>query len=106
MVFARDPLARWLVLGALLVAGAGLIALFIGVVGPLLALAAAMALVAARADPGRHALGLCGAGGVAFSLPFASLPIDIGFKPTFLDVALGALIFVWVFKLVIGQERG
>jgi O-antigen ligase len=43
--------------------------------------------------------------GVVFVIPFASLPFSIGFKPTFLDVALGALIFVWIFKLAIGQER-
>ena len=40
-----------------------------------------------------------------FLLPFASLPFSIGFKPTFLDVALGALFFVWLLKLVIGQQR-
>ena len=43
--------------------------------------------------------------GVLYGLPFASLPFSIGFKPTFLDVAMGALFFVWLFKLVIGQER-
>ncbi len=37
-------------------------------------------------------------------MPFASLPFSIGFKPTFLDLALGALFFVWLFKLVIGQQ--
>ncbi|MGL4650734.1 MAG: O-antigen ligase family protein, partial [Caldilineaceae bacterium] len=43
--------------------------------------------------------------GVAFVLPFATLPVDIGFKPSFLDAALGALYFVWLFKLVVGRER-
>ncbi|MDQ3249620.1 MAG: O-antigen ligase family protein, partial [Chloroflexota bacterium] len=43
--------------------------------------------------------------GVVFLIPFASLPFSIGFKPTFLDAALGALFFVWFFKLIIGQER-
>ncbi|RME65823.1 MAG: polymerase, partial [Caldilineae bacterium] len=42
---------------------------------------------------------------VAFGLPFASLPFSVGFKPTFLDVALGALFFVWLLKLVTGRER-
>ena len=101
----RDPLARWLVLGALLVAGAGLIALFIGVIGPLPALVVAAALIAAvliLADTHWGFVALCA---VVFLLPFASLPFSIGFKPTFLDLALGALFFVWLFKLVIGQER-
>ena len=39
------------------------------------------------------------------SFPLPACPSSIGFKPTFLDVALAALVFVWVFKLVIGQER-
>lgn len=46
-------------------------------------------------------MALCG---VVFVLPFASLPFSIGFKPTFLDLALGAL-FVWFLKLVIGRQR-
>ena len=40
--------------------------------------------------------------GVVFVLPFASLPFRLGFKPTFLDAALGALVFVWALKLVAG----
>ena len=43
--------------------------------------------------------------GVICLLPFASLPFSIGFKPTFLDAALGAIFFVWIFKLVIGQQE-
>ena len=89
----------------LLVAGALLIALFIGVAGPLLALVAAAALIAAvliLADTHWGFVALCG---VVFLLPFASLPFSVGFKPTFLDLALGALFFVWFFKLVIGQQR-
>ena len=46
-----------------------------------------------------------GLAGVAFVLPFASLPFSIGFKPTFLDLALGALLFVWVAKIAIGREQ-
>ena len=90
---------------ALLAAGALLIALFVGVVGPLLALAAAVALIAGFLILADTHWGFVALAGVAFVLPFASLPVEIGFKPTFLDAALGALIFVWIFKLVVGQER-
>jgi hypothetical protein len=103
--FSSNQLVRGLALGGLLAAGALLIALFVGVAGPLLALAAAAALIAGvliLADTHWGFVALCG---VVFLLPFASLPFSIGFKPTFLDLALGALFFVWFFKLVIGQQR-
>jgi len=69
------------------------------------ALAAAAALIAGvliLADTHWGFVALCG---VVFVLPFASLPFSVGFKPTFLDLALAALFFVWFFKLVIGQQR-
>ena len=43
--------------------------------------------------------------GVIALLPFASLPYSIGFKPTFLDLALGALFFVWVVPYLLGEEQ-
>ena len=38
-------------------------------------------------------------------LPFATLPIDIGVTPTFLDVALGAVFAIWALGLVTGRQR-
>jgi O-antigen ligase len=105
ILFSPNQLVRGLALGSLLAAGALGIALFVGVFGPLPALVAAAALIAGvliLADTHWGFVALCG---VAFLLPFATLPFSIGFKPTFLDLALGALFFVWFFKLVIGQQR-
>jgi hypothetical protein len=36
-------------------------------------------------------------------LPFGALPVSIGFKPTFLDLIIGALLLVWVFRRVTGR---
>lgn len=105
VLFSSNQAVRWLALGGLLAAGVLLIALFVGVAGPLAALAAAAALIAGvliLADTHWGFVALCG---VVFVLPFASLPFSIGFKPTFLDLALGALFFVWFLKLVIGRQR-
>jgi hypothetical protein len=88
-----------------LVVGALGIALFIGIFGPLIALALAAALIASSLILADTHWGFVALAAVVFGLPFASLPFAIGFKPTFLDLALGALFFVWLFKLVIGQER-
>lgn len=42
---------------------------------------------------------------VAILLPFGALPIDIGFKPTFLDGAIGMAFFVWFMRLAAGRVR-
>lgn len=93
------------VIGALLVVGAGLIALLIGVAGPLIALVLAVAIVGGTLMLLDTHWGFVALVGVVFGLPFATLPINIGFKPSLLNVALGAIFFVWVMKLVSGRER-
>lgn len=36
-------------------------------------------------------------------LPFGALPVNVGFKPTFLDLIVGALFFVWLMQRVTGK---
>lgn len=43
--------------------------------------------------------------GVVCLLPFASFPFDIGFRPTFLDAALGALFAIWLLQFFSGKQR-
>jgi len=43
--------------------------------------------------------------GVICLLPFASFPFDLGFTPTFLDAALGALFVVWLLQLAGGAQE-
>jgi hypothetical protein len=105
LAFSPNLRVRQLFYGAVLGVGALVIALFVGVAGPIIALAAALALVGGALILADTHWGFVALVGVAFGLPFASLPFSIGFKPTFLDVALLALVFVWVLKLAIGQER-
>lgn len=38
-------------------------------------------------------------------LPFAALPIGIGFNPTLLDFALGALYLIWAFRLATREQE-
>ena len=105
LAFSPNVHVRRLFYGAVLGGGALIIALFVGIAGPIVALAAAVALVGGAMILADTHWGFVALVGVTFVLPFASLPFSIGFKPTFLDVALMALVFVWVFKLAIGQER-
>lgn len=99
------PLLRHSAIGLLLMAAVLSIALLVGIAGPLVALALAVAIIGGTLILMDTLWGLVALVGVAFILPFASLPFHIGLKPTFLDIALGALFFVWALKLVTGQER-
>ena len=44
--------------------------------------------------------------GLVTLLPFGSLPFSIGFTPTFLDLAMGWLFFLWLMPLVLGEGKG
>lgn len=104
-LFSPNPLGRRLVLAGLLASGLIVITLFIGVAGPVLALAVAAAIIGGGLILNDTHWGFVALCGVVFLIPFASLPFSIGFKPTFLDLALGALFFVWLFKLIIGRQE-
>ena len=73
--------------------------------GPLAALALLLAGIAAAIVLQNMEIGFWGVIAVICLLPFATLPIDIGVTPTFLDVALGAVMGVWVLRLATGRQR-
>jgi hypothetical protein len=73
--------------------------------GPLAALALLIAGVAALIVLRDIEIGFWGVIGVVCLLPFATLPVDIGLTPTFLDVALGAVVGIWALRLVTGRQR-
>ena len=85
-------------LGVALVGG-GLIVF----VHPALAVALPLALAVGLLMLRTPQWGLYGTIAVAVLLPFAALPIKIGFKPTFLDVTLAATFFVWFMTLLAGR---
>ncbi|MBN1953589.1 MAG: O-antigen ligase family protein [Anaerolineae bacterium] len=43
--------------------------------------------------------------GIACLFPFASFPFSIGFTPTFLDAALGALFLAWLLRIMSGRQQ-
>lgn len=43
--------------------------------------------------------------GIVTLLPFASLPFSIGFTPTFLDLAMLGLFFVWIAPMALGRKE-
>jgi len=99
-------LAQSPVVVGLLVGGT---AVFAGLVlaygGPLAALALLLAGTAAYVVLRDIEIGFWGVIAVVCLLPFATLPFDIGVTPTFLDVALGSVVGIWVLSIVTGQKR-
>lgn len=97
----RSPLALGLLCGLAAVIGG----ILLGFGGPLIAVAALIVGLAALAVLRDIEVGFWGVIAVVCLLPFATLPVDIGLTPTFLDVALGTVVAIWVLRIVTGQQR-
>lgn len=99
---------RWFSLAALmlLVIGAGiLIGAYVAALGPLLAVALGLVLAAGVLMLRSTQWGFFAVVTVSCLLPFGALPIDIGFRPTFLDVTLIVLLFVWISGFITGRQE-
>jgi polysaccharide biosynthesis protein PslJ len=97
----RSALGLGLLAGATAVAGGVVLAWG----GPLAALAVVLALGAVFIVLRDIEMGFWAVIAVIFLLPFAAVPVEIGLKPTFLDLALVAVAGVWLLGLVTRQQR-
>lgn len=73
--------------------------------GPIAAAAVFLAMVAVFIVLREIEVGFWGVILVVALIPFATLPIDIGLTPTFLDLAIAAVVAVWLLGLVTGQQK-
>lgn len=90
----------------LLIGGAAVVGgLVLGFGGPLAAAAVALAGTATLIVLRDIEVGFWAVIGVVALLPFATLPVDIGLTPTFLDLALASVLVVWAVTLATGQQR-
>ena len=104
ILFGGNRRIAWVAL-ALICVGAGIIAgTYVAVLTPLISLAVAAALAVGLLMLRSTQWGFFAVISVACLLPFAALPFDIGFTPTFLDVALLVLFFVWVMSFLSPQR--
>jgi O-antigen ligase len=87
---------------ALAIAGAASIAF----VHPLVPFAAIVGIIAAAIVMSNIDFGLYAVITVAVLLPFGALPINLGFNPTFLDLALVAVIAMWFARVTTRQGAG
>ncbi len=91
---------------AVLLLAAGLaIGAYVAVLSPLWAAAGALALVGGLLMLRSTRWGLIAVIGVICLLPYAALPFKIGFTPTFLDLVLLLLYFVWIARIASGRTE-
>ena len=73
--------------------------------GPVAAAAVMLAIAASLIVLRDIEIGFWAVIAVVALLPFATLPFDIGLTPTFLDMALGAVLVVWIIAIATGRQR-
>lgn len=92
------------VLFVIIVAGVLVGAMF-GSLGPIISIGLIGAVVVGMLMLRSTQMGLVVLIALVCLLPYGALPIRVGFRPTFLDIALAALFAVWVIRLITGQQR-
>jgi hypothetical protein len=88
---------------ALCLAAGLLVGAYVAILSPLLAVAGILAIVGGLLMLRDTQWGLVALIGLICLLPFGALPFSIGFTPTFLDLALLAVYFVWVARIATGR---
>lgn len=88
---------------ALCVAAGLLAGAYIAILSPLYAVAGVLAVVAGLLMLRDIWWGLAALIALITLLPFGALPFKIGFTPTFLDVVLVAIYFVWIARIARGK---
>lgn len=91
--------------GALLVAGGLAAALLVAALGPIYAIVGFGAAVGGLLILRDVRWGMAAFCAVIGVLPFAALPFKLGFTPTFLDLALLALYFVWIMQIATRRQE-
>ena len=85
-------------------AAGGLAGVMLGFLGPLMAAAIIVAAIGALIALQDVQWGFYAVVAVSALLPFGALPFRLGFTPTFLDVALVLLFFVWFMRLITRRQ--
>lgn len=112
---ALDKLRRWITaddprvaLGGVIfvaVAAGVIVGALFGGFGPIISIGLLAALTVGVLMLRSTQMGLFVLVGLICLLPYGALPFTIGFRPTFLDLALGALFVVWAMRLITGHQR-
>ncbi len=77
---------------------------YVAILSPILAIIGVIAIVGGLLMLRDTQWGLVAIIGLICLLPFGALPFKIGFTPTFLDLALIAVYFVWIVRIATGKS--
>lgn len=105
ILFSPDPRVAWLGRAALIFGGALIAALVVAAAGPLYGAAGLVVLVFAALVLSDVRWGMIAVFAVIGFLPFATLPFKVGFTPTFLNLAMLAVYFVWLIRIFTRRDR-
>ncbi|MHB9033119.1 MAG: O-antigen ligase family protein [Anaerolineae bacterium] len=100
----RGKVVRWLTIAAMCLVVALPIGAVIGGLDFMYGSAAIIALTIGYLMLRSTMLGLVAMIAIICLLPFAALPFDIGFSPTFLDLVLVVVFFVWISRVATHRE--
>lgn len=89
---------------ALCIAAGLIVAAYVVVLSPPYAIAGALAVIAALLMLRDTQWGFVALIALICLLPFGALPFKVGFTPTFLDLALLAIFFVWIVRIATGKS--
>ncbi len=101
----RIELRRAFGVGLMVGVGAVVTGLLLAFGGPIAAAAVIAALVAVFVVLRDIEVGFWGVIAVVCLLPFATIPVDVGLTPTFLDLALGVTVGIWLFRMATSSHR-
>jgi hypothetical protein len=104
-ITADDPRVAWSGVVFIVVAAGLMVGALFGILGPIVAIGLIGALVIGLLMLRSTLVGLFALVALICLLPYGALPFRIGFRPTFLDIALAALFAVWMMRLITGQLR-
>jgi polysaccharide biosynthesis protein PslJ len=100
----RTPRQAALIIGAMIGLSAGLIGMLVAAAGPTIAAGAVIGLIAGLYVMTDIRAALISMLAVVALLPFGTLPVRIAFTPSFLDVAMGAFLLVYLVQWMTGRR--
>lgn len=101
----QNPRTHAILIGLTIGLVGGLLGLLLAVAGPLIAIAAVLGALAAIYILTDVSAALYGVIAVVALIPFGTLPVKIGLTPTFLDMAMGAFVVVYLFQWMTGRRQ-
>jgi hypothetical protein len=101
---AHPEIDRAILTGLFLGGSAAVLGLLIGVAGPVIAIGAVLGIFAGLYVLANLMAGLYAMLAIVALLPFGTLPVQVAVTPTFIDMAMGGFLVVYLFQWMTGRR--